>query len=139
MDTDVEFIRVAPCEYAWGRIQPFCISDLNAPTADWPCECGWEMPSSTARARLWYRGVRLLPAPALPCSAPGSRGRRRRPSIELDDNRGREAIYLLVSEEPLTLDAIKVAFVESDSPGGFPVPEDIDLPAQVVREIVVKE
>ncbi len=29
---------VAPCDYDWGRVQRFCISDLAAPPADWPCD-----------------------------------------------------------------------------------------------------
>ena len=28
---------VAPCEYDWGAVQRLCVSDLDTPPADWPC------------------------------------------------------------------------------------------------------
>ena len=61
-------------------------------------------------------------------------------SIELDDFVGREAIYLIVSNEPITMDALERAFALPDEGARMlRLPDEIDLPAQVVRWIVLKE
>ena len=60
-------------------------------------------------------------------------------SIELDDYLGREAIYLLLSDKPLEVDALKRAFVHQRGARSFPAPDQIDLPARIVRKVIIKE
>ncbi len=60
-------------------------------------------------------------------------------SVELDDYVGREALYLLVSQRPLSTAMVERAFVEGGGSKVFPPPEKIDLSAQIVRLVIFKE
>ena len=60
-------------------------------------------------------------------------------SVELDDYVGREALYLLVSQRPLSTELLERAFVEGAASKIFPPPERIGLSAEIVRLVIVKE